>query len=128
MALLKVVVQFKDGNILKGRSSDFSPEKKTFHLKLINREEVKINADELKAVFFIKDFKGNRDHQARYKDALPWGGKKVKVIFSDGEEIIGYVQHYLPEVHGFFLTPADLKSNNERIFVIVSSTEKITYL
>ena len=125
---MKIVAKFKDGKVLKGRSNDFSPDKKIFHLKLISKEEVKINIDELKAAFFIKNFKGDKDHQARYKDALPWGGNKVKVVFSDGEEIIGYAQHYPQEASGFFMTPADLKSNNERIFILVSAVEDITFL
>ena len=32
------------------------------------------------------------------------------------------------DVHGFFITPADLKSNNERIFIIVSATRTITFI
>jgi hypothetical protein len=128
MAISKIIVRFKDGKLLKGRSNDFSPGKKVFHMSLISREEVKINVEELKAIFFIKDFKGNKEHQISYKDALPWGGNKVKVVFYDDEEIIGYTQHYSQEDHGFFVIPADLKCNNERIFVIVSATKKITFI
>jgi hypothetical protein len=48
------------------------------------------------------------------------------VEFSNGEVIIGFALSYSPERHGFFIVPADLKSNNERIFVIKSATSKIT--
>jgi hypothetical protein len=48
------------------------------------------------------------------------------VEFVDGEVIIGYALSYAPERHGFFITPADLQSNNERIFVIKSATKKVT--
>lgn len=128
MEINKIIIRFKDGKLLKGRTNDFSPRKKIFHMNLISREEIKIDVEELKAIFFIKDFKGNKEYQARYKDALPWGGKKVKVVFYDDEEIIGYTEHFSQEEQGFFMTPADLSGNNERIFVIVSATKKITFV
>ena len=52
----------------------------------------------------------------------------MKVSFSDGEEIIGYTLGYSPDRQGFYLTPADLKGNNERIFVIKSATEKVEFI
>ena len=52
----------------------------------------------------------------------------MKVTFSDGEELIGYVSSYSPDRTGFFLVPADLGSNNERIFILVSSCEDIEFL
>ena len=128
MAIHKVVTRLKNGKILKGRTNDFFPEKKSFHITLITNELVELHIEELKAIFFIKDFKGNKDHVAKYKDSLPWGGNKIKVVFSDGEEITGYTQHFSQDVHGFFITPADLKSNNERIFIIVSATDTITFI
>ncbi len=128
MPIEKIVIKFKDGKILKGRSNDFSPEKETFNLSLISRETMKINVEELKAIFFIKDFKGNKDHQRTYKDTLLWGGNKVRVTFFDGEAIVGYTQHFSQESHGFMIVPADLKGNNERIFIIVSATEKIVFV
>ncbi len=128
MPIEKIVAKFKNGKVLKGRSNDFSPEKKIFNLSLINRETVKIDVEELKAIFFIKDFKGNKDHQRKYKDTLLWGGNKVRVTFFDGEVIIGYTQHFSQESDGFMIVPADLKGNNERIFVIMSATEKIVFV
>jgi len=89
---------------------------------------VEIQMEELKAAFFVKDFKGNKDHKDMYNDVITGSGKKVKVEFSDGEVITGYTQGYSPERHGFFVTPADVQSNNERIFVIISATRNITFL
>ena len=52
----------------------------------------------------------------------------MKVTFSDGEEIIGYASSYSPDRSGFFLVPADLKGNNERIFVVMSSSTQVAHL
>lgn len=56
------------------------------------------------------------------------GGNKVKVEFFDGEVIIGYVSHHINEGRGFLMTPADLRGNNEQVFIVTSATRDITYL
>ena len=124
----KVVVKFKDKTMKKGTTSDFLPNKPHFHLEEINGEIGEIKIEDLKALFFVKDFEGNKNHQDKYEDNVAGGGRKVKVNFSDGETVVGYTLGYSPDRPGFFLTPADLKGNNERIFVVKSATEKIEFL
>ena len=124
----KVVIQSKNGTITKGQTSDFFPNKALFHLTTLegNVEEFKI--EELKAVFFVKDCDGDKSYEYSYDDAIIGGGRKIKVDFADGEEIIGYTQGYSPNRAGFFIIPADLKGNNEKIFVIKSATKKVQFL
>jgi hypothetical protein len=125
----KVVLRFKDGTILKGNTSDFFPNKPNFHLNHhMDGKIEQINVEELKAVFFVKDFEGNKDHQKKYDDAIHGAGRKIVVDFSDGESIIGYALGYSSDRQGFFITPADLSGNNERIFVLTSATENIKFL
>ena len=123
----KVVVRFKDGAIMKGNTSDFFPNKARFHLNPLKGEIKDINVEDLKAVFFVKDFKGNQAHHKKYHDTVPGSGRKIKVEFSDGESIIGFALGYSPDRQGFFMTPADLKGNNERIFVVNSATKNIKF-
>ena len=124
----KVVVNFKDKTMKKGTTSDFLPNKAQFHLEEINGKIVEVSIEDMKALFFVKDFDGNRNHQDNYEDNVAGGGRKVKVKFSDSEIIIGFTIGYSPDRQGFFLTPADLQGNNERIFVVKSATEKIEFL
>ena len=138
MLLNKVVAKFKDGAVLKGNTNDFFPNKKLFHVELIssydgevkskNSKAMEIDTDKLKAAFFVKGFKGNKFHKNIYNDNVPGSGRKIEVKFIDGEVIIGYSLNYSPDRTGFFVIPADLKGNNERIFVIRSATEKVTLL
>lgn len=121
----KVVVRYKDGTIMKGNTSDFFPNKVRFHLSPIKGNIKEIDVEDLKAVFFVKDFKGNLDHHKKYNDELHGAGRKIKVDFSDGESIIGYALGYSPDRQGFFMTPADLAGNNDRIFVVKSATKSI---
>jgi hypothetical protein len=128
MAPNKVVVKFKDDSMLKGKTSDFFPNKNHFHLEQANGEVAEINVENLKAVFFVKDFDGNKTHEDNYNDNIAGGGRKIKVDFSDGETVLGYTLGYSPDRQGFYMTPADLQGNNERIFVVKSATQKIEFL
>lgn len=128
MAINQVVVKFKDNTVAKGKTSDFFQNKAQFHLEEIDGEISEINIEDLKAVFFVKDFEGNKDHQDNYKDHIAAGGRKIKVLFADGETVVGYTLAYSPDRAGFFMTPADLQSNNERIFVVKSATDKVEFL
>lgn len=121
----KIVVKFKDGTLMKGRTSDFLPNKNSFHLELTDGSIANINMEHLKAVFFVKDFQGNKQYKDDYKDIVPGGGKKIRVKFTDGELLVGYTLGYAPNRTGFFLVPADNQSNNERIFVVNSVIEKV---
>ena len=124
----KVVAKFKDNSMRKGTTSDFFPNKTQFHLEEMNGEILEIRIEDLKAVFFVKDFEGNKNHQYNYDDQIAGGGRKIKVRFFDGETVVGYTLAYSPDRQGFFLTSADLQGNNERVFVVKSSTEKVEFL
>ena len=124
----KVVVKFKDNTLAKGKTSDFFPNKKQFHLENLNGEIVEISIEDLKALFFVKDFKGNKNHKKKYIDEIAAGGRKIRIRFLDGETVIGYTLGYSPDRQGFYMTPADLKGNNERIFVVKSATDKVEFL
>jgi hypothetical protein len=76
----------------------------------------------------VKDYSGNKDRKDDYSYVVPGGGHKIKVKFNDGESLIGYTLCYSSNRHGFFMIPADRRSNNERIFVIKSATETVEFL
>jgi hypothetical protein len=128
MEINKVVARFKNGTIKKGTTSDFFPNKILFRLKLLNEEVLDIKIEELKAIYFVKDFQGNKNNKDMYIDVVIGGGREIQVTFMDGEILIGYTQGYSPNRSGFFVVPADLQNNNDRIFVINSATEKVSFL
>ena len=128
MMLNKIVARLKEGKLMKGTTSDFFPKKNTFHINLKNGEIVSIVKEELKALFFVRDYEGNKTHKEVYTDVVPGGGRKVMVEFNDGEKIVGFSQGCSPNLEGFFLIPADTKSNNERIYIVTSATKKMTFL
>ncbi len=130
MEPVKIVVHFTDGGLIKGFSNDFFPNKEQFHLtEHSSNEIIDIDVSDLKAIFFVKDFEGKPDYQERkgFLDDQNIQGRKVRVIFQDGEAIVGSVLGYDPKRQGFFVIPADPESNNSRIFVVVAATTDVEF-
>lgn len=131
----QVVAHTKDGTLLKGITNDFLPTKERFHIvssnALITDKPQEVVVSELKAVFFVKDLNGNpgRHRAIRAFDASqPMPGRKVRVVFHDGETLLGTTQGYQAGRPGFFVVPADMDSNNERCFVVSTAAKEITML
>jgi len=128
MELNNVVARLKKDAVLKGKTSDFFPNKTSFHLETLDGKIVRIDVEQLKAVFFVKDINGDAFRPDIYDDTIKGSGKKIKCTFIDGESIVGYTLGYSPDRHGFYMTPADLNGNNERIFVVKSATQNVEFL
>jgi hypothetical protein len=83
--------------------------------------------DELKAIFFVKDYTGDKARKDNYSDEIAGAGRKIEVKFSDGEIMLGYCQGYSSMRQGFFIVPADKNSNNDRIYIVNSATEEVKF-
>ena len=124
----RVVAHFLDGRILKGSTIDLSPGRSSFHL-VRDGSTVQIRFSEVKAVFFVRDLDGDprrldlRGFIAGPSETLH--GKKVAVRFADGELVCGYTLSYMPRKDAFFMYPADLGSNNLRIYVNAASAVEV---
>jgi hypothetical protein len=124
-----VVVHFSGGTLLKGVTNDFFPNKDKFHLTDKDTGEVReVSLTGVKAVFFVKDYGGDRTYRERTDVERAGFGKRIQVRFKDGETLIGYSQGFAPNRPGFFVFPADPQSNNDRIFVLNAATKEVRYL
>jgi len=121
----RVVAKFRDNSIVKGQTNNFLPNKTFFHLQQVGGGQIEVHIEDLKAIFFVKNYEGTKDHKKAYDDKVPGGGRKIQVKFLDGETIVGYTTGYSPDRPGFYIVPADLRENNERIFVVKTATEKV---
>jgi hypothetical protein len=130
----KVVVRFADGRLLKGMTADFFPGKDIFHVTTTSgmgaTESAEVHARDLKALFFVKDLDGDPDYRERkeFDPSRPPAGRRIRVVFKDGEVMVGTTTGYQPGRPGFFLEPADPGSNNERCYVVAAATESISFL
>jgi hypothetical protein len=133
MERIKVVVRYNDGRVLKGSTHDFYPNKDRFHLFLptgSGEQCVEISLKDLKAVFLVRDFAGDPEYAERkkYSNGEKHFGRKLEVTFLDGELLVGTTLGYDRNRPGFFILPADPKSNNVRIFVVVSAVKQVRQL
>ena len=123
----KLVVHKKDGTIYKGITQDFDPGHDEFHFLPAEGGGIPMTmqVDDLKALFWVKDYLGNRNFEARKRFDDERQGQRAVVTFSDGEEIWGTLDAYEEGSAGFFLIPADRDDNNIRIYVVRSALKEL---
>ena len=125
----KVVIHTCHGEIIKGETTDFFPNKDVFHLKKQGTGAMdKIFVKDLKAIYFVKDLSGNSAYKEKTDVERTGLGRKIKVQFKDGETQVGYTQGYAPGRPGFFVVPCDPDSNNLRVFVVSAATAKVEFV
>ena len=133
MGPVKVVAHYLNGELIKGFTQDFSPNKPLFHIypnAKSSGEGTKVLMKDLKAVFFVKDFAGDSQYNERkhFGDGENVAGKKLEVLFADDELLVGSTLGYDPSRQGFFLFPADSKANNIRVYSVASTLKKVHFL
>ena len=126
----KVVVHMRDSSIHKGITHDFRPDAESFHLLPAEGGGIpmRIPLKGMKALFYVKDYMGNRDFESRKAFELSRrDGRKAIVCFEDGETIWGVVPSYDPNGVGFDFYPSDPDDNNVHIFVINTSVKSVEF-
>lgn len=135
----KVILRCLDGRLVKGYIDDFSVSDEFVALEYESSEKQKIRVDELKAIFFVRTFEGNKSYSEKksFRDLVSLG-KRVFVKFKDGECMTGYLEGDVPwekgffletsKGPGFFLVPVDSESNNIKVFVVASSVWDVTVM
>ena len=125
----KVVVRYRDGAVLKGTTADFAPNRPTFNLQKEQPppgELIGVKVEDLKAIFFVHSFTGNRDYREQ-KLRVPEGtiGRRYLLTFDDGETMRGTALGVNLSRYGFLLFPSDPGSNNKRIFVSHAAVKEL---
>ena len=130
-SLRKVVLRRKDGTTILGftYSDVVGPE-----IRIINRQgkEEKFTTSDLKAIFFVHDFKGDPHYEPLQflrkieMSEMLW----ARLEFSDGEILEGKVANNaeLLTAAGFVLYPSDPETNNQCVFVPKSAVRKFVIL
>jgi len=126
----KVIARYRDGRIMSGYTNDFHPTKPQLHLSPNPRrgESALIPVAQLKALFFVREFTGDPTLVERKVFVDRPQGRKIEVTFHDNEVLVGSTLGYRREGHGFFVQPADARSNNLRVFVTTSGMRHVRFL
>lgn len=133
----KVILHYLDGKIIRGHLKSINPESETISIKTKEKDK-RVKLSDLKAIFFVKAFVGNRSYREKKVYGLTKSkGRKVLVKFKDGEFLTGFLEGPLPwkkgffldspdpSLKGFFLLPTDRSSNNTKIFIVNSSVKEV---
>ena len=134
MEKVKIVARYLDGEMVKGYTQDFAPNKPAFHIFPQDSStplgSVEILLKDLKAIFFVRDFAGRPDYQEhkKYAKGERFPGRVVEVTFNDGEVLVGSTMGYDPKRPGFFIFPVDPQSNNARVFALSKAVRLVRYL
>ncbi len=129
--LQKVVVRTRDGEVIPGFANQNLI---SDTLKIITQQgkEQTFKTDKLKAVFFVKDFRGNPEYDEikflnkQSVSSMIW----ARVEFFDGEVLEGKIPNNMELISspGFYLSPSDQDTNNRRVWVVKSALKNFTIL
>jgi Family of unknown function (DUF6982) len=130
--LCKIVVRYTDGRLLKGYTCDFLATKRYFHLAPApdapKAARITVPVGHLKAIFFVRDFTGESRYVERKTFDHHTAGRRVAITFLDDEQLVGATLNYRPDGDGFFVIPADPKSNNLRVFVVARAVRHVRFI
>ena len=130
--LCKIVVRYADGRLLKGYTCDFLATKRYFHLAPTpdapKAARITVPVGHLKAIFFVRDFAGESHYVERKTFDHHTAGRRVAITFLDDEQLVGATLNYRPDGDGFFVIPADPKSNNLRVFVVARAVRHVRFV
>jgi hypothetical protein len=120
----KVVVHTLDQQVIHG-TTDQAEVTTPFRIRTREDETQNFELEDLKAVFFVKEFEGDPTHEEIHhldRDRAPevvW----AQVQYQDGEILEGRIRNQLETLRspGFYLWPTDDGSNNEKVYVVKSA-------
>lgn len=125
-----IVANMLNGTVQKGLSLDVDIKRPVCHLKTQGGAMIEVALADVKALFFVKTATGRPDYNDA-RDTAPGdsrlvGAKRVKVTFTDSEEIIGLMNRFPPITPYFYMLPIDMASNNIRILVNRAAVKEMT--
>ncbi len=134
----KVVIHLRDGTLKKGYLKMLDEDAAVVEIVRVDEISQAFSFDEIKAIFFVRDFEGKRSYRERnqFCPEAPEEAKRIYIKFFDKETLWGYTEGPLPWEKGFYLDgkkpkgifvcPTDPKSNNKKIYVVLSAVEDLT--
>jgi len=114
----RVVVHTLEGRVLRGTIADVDLDAPGLPLVTTpGAAPEPIAAAQVKAIFFML-LPGARPPAPE--------GRKVRVTFRDGRQVAGLSPDYHPEAVGFFMVPADSRTNTGRIWVYREAVRQVS--
>ena len=126
----QVVVAFLDGRRPKGFMFDFLPTRdrcRLFPSQTAKAEEGEdVDLKKLKAIFFLRET--SEVPSTNMTTTAGGHGRKLEVLFSDGEILVGTTEGYSRDRLGFFMVPNDPAGKILRAFIINANVKSVKWL
>jgi len=113
----RVVLHTLEGQVRRGTVKDVDLLDPVIRLAQPGRPPEAIAAERVKAIFFMQE-PGSPPPPSR--------GRRIRVGFSDGRQIVGFSEDIDGGEQGFFLVPADTRTHTARIYVFRAGVASIT--
>jgi len=116
--LHRVVLHTVEGQVMRGllQDPDLFAASLAFSAQLA-AEPAQLPVDRVRAIFFMLS----------PGEAAPEpSGLKVRVTFRDGRQVAGFSPDYDPGASGFFMIPADTRTNTARIWVYRAAVRQVS--
>ena len=130
----QVVIAHMDGRRSRGYVFDFSPMRDRCRIfpsaTASGGQGELVDLKALKAIFFLGESSGK---QITTQPGGTGHGRKLEVLFADGEHIEGTTEGYSRDRLGFFMVPDDTTTKDPtvnilRIFVINANVKQVRWL
>jgi hypothetical protein len=112
----RVILHMVEGSVKRGSVIDIDLGAASVQLHSQTGLAESIPRDRVKAIFFML---------ATGAPAPAIEGSKLRITFTDGRTLVGYTNHYDPQATGFFIIPADARTNTDRIYVFKSAVRSV---
>jgi hypothetical protein len=113
----RVVLHTLEGQVRRGTVRDLDLLDPVIRLAQPGRPPEAIAAERVKAIFFM---------QEPGSPPPPSSGRRIRVGFSDGRQIVGFSEDVDGAEVGFFLVPADTRTHTARIYVFRAGVQSIS--
>jgi hypothetical protein len=114
----RVIVHTAEGQVRRGVVRDLDLMDSVISLELQpGAPAERLSSSRLKAIFFMN---------ARGETPSAPTGEKIRVTFNDGRQLFGFSTDHRGDEPGFFLVPADNRTNTARIYVYRSSVQGVS--
>ena len=113
----RVVLHTLEGQVRRGTVRDLDLLDPVIRLSLPGKPPEAISADRVKAIFFM---------QEPGAEAPVATGRRIRVGFADGRQIVGFSDDVDAGEQGFFLVPADTRTHTARIYLFRAGVQSIT--
>ncbi len=113
----RVVLHTLEGQVRRGTVKDLDLLDPVIRLAQPGRPPEAIAAERVKAIFFM---------QEPGSAPLPSVGRRIRVGFADGRQIVGFSEDVETSEQGFFLVPADTRTHTARIYVFRAGVASIS--